>query len=220
MLLGDIISQYREEHKLSLQDFANLIGTSRSYIHMLEKNINPSTNKPINPSVETLKNLATAMNMNLEVLLKQLNNSQDVYEYNNIDTLDSSITSVPILKTVKSGYNYFAQENWIGSVDVNSKLASSGKLFALKIKDDSMAPVLIENDIVIVQEQDVFENGDIVVAIIDDAEATIKKVRKSDNGILLQPFNNNYEPFIFTYDEIKTIPVLIVGVVKQLTRDF
>lgn len=79
MLLGDIIKKYRVEHQMSLQDFANLINSSRSYIHMLEKNVNPSTNKPINPSIETLKLLANAMNMDLEFLLKQLDDDQDIY---------------------------------------------------------------------------------------------------------------------------------------------
>ena len=79
MLLGDIIKQYRKLHQLSLQDFANLIGSSRSYIHMLEKNVNPTTNKPINPSIETLKLLAQAMNMDLDYLLKLLNDNQEIY---------------------------------------------------------------------------------------------------------------------------------------------
>ena len=64
------------------------------------------------------------------------------------------------------------------------------------------------------------ENGDIVVAIINGDEATIKKGKKSNNTILLQPFNTDYEPLIFSYDEMKTIPVTIVGVVKQLKREF
>lgn len=79
MLLGDIIKQYRTEHKMSLQDFADLIGSSRSYIHMLEKNVNPTTNKPINPSIETLKLLAQAMHMDLDYLLKLLNTDQNIY---------------------------------------------------------------------------------------------------------------------------------------------
>lgn len=83
-----------------------------------------------------------------------------------------------------------------------------------------MSPVLIEDDIVIIKKQDDFENGDIVVAIINGDEATIKKGKKTDNNILLQPFNSNYEPLIFTYDEMKTIPVTIVGIVKQLKREF
>ena len=83
-----------------------------------------------------------------------------------------------------------------------------------------MAPILLENDIIIVKKQNDFENGDLVVAIINGEEATIKKGKKTKNSIFLQPFNNNYEPLIFTYDEMKSIPVLIVGIVKQLKREF
>lgn len=83
-----------------------------------------------------------------------------------------------------------------------------------------MFPVLIEDDIVIIKKQDDFESGDLVVAIVNGDEATIKKGKKSDNSILLQPLNTNYEPLIFTYDEMKTIPVTIVGIVKQLKREF
>ncbi len=79
MLLGDIIKQYREEHNMSLQDFADLVHTSRSYIHMLEKNYNPSTGKPISPSIETLKSISNAMNTDIENILKQLDDDQDIY---------------------------------------------------------------------------------------------------------------------------------------------
>lgn len=72
MLLGDIIKNYRKEHKMSLQDFANLIHTSRSYIHMLEKNFNPATGKPISPSIETLRSISNAMNITIEDLIKLL----------------------------------------------------------------------------------------------------------------------------------------------------
>lgn len=79
MLLGDIIKQYRKEHHMSLQDFADLVHTSRSYIHMLEKNYNPSTSKPISPSIETLKCISRAMNIDIEDLLKKLDNNQNIY---------------------------------------------------------------------------------------------------------------------------------------------
>lgn len=83
-----------------------------------------------------------------------------------------------------------------------------------------MSPVLIEDDIVVIEKQNDFENGDIVVAIINGDEATIKKGKKSNSSILLQPLNSSYEPLIFTYNEMKTIPIEIIGVVKQLKRDF
>lgn len=137
------------------------------------------------------------------------------------DQFGNTVTSIPILGIVKAGYDYLAQENWIGTIDVETSLVGDGKDFiALKVHGDSMSPTLIEDDIVIIKKQDDFENGDIVVAIINGDEATIKKGKKSDAGILLQPLNNAYEPLIFTYDEMKTIPVTIVGIVKQLKREF
>ena len=136
------------------------------------------------------------------------------------DKLGNPVVEIPILGTVKAGYDYLAQENWIGTIDIDKKLADSGEFFALKVKGDSMAPVLIEDDIVIIKKQDDFENGDIVVAIVNGDEATIKKGKKSENKILLQPFNTNYDPLIFTEEEMDTIPVRIVGIVKQLKREF
>ena len=201
MLLGDIIKQYREEHQMSLQDFANLIGTSRSYIHMLEKNVNPSTNKPINPSIETLKLLANAMNMDLDFLLKQLDSEQQIYlneeeykkQFEKTDILGNPVAPVPLLGSVKAGYNYLAQENWIGTVDVETSLVGDGKdYFALKVKGDSMAPVFIEDDIVIIKKQNDCENNEFAVVIINGDEGTLKKIKKTDNGIILQPLNPAY----------------------------
>ena len=138
-----------------------------------------------------------------------------------MDKLGNPITEVPLLGAVKAGYDYMAQENWEGMIEVDKNIVKDGSdYFALKIKGDSMSPVLIENDIVIIKKQEDFENGDLVVALINGDEATIKKGRKSDNSILLQPLNTAYEPLIFTYDEMKTIPVTIIGVVKQLKREF
>lgn len=229
MLLGDIIKQYREEHQMSLQDFANLIGTSRSYIHMLEKNVNPSTNKPINPSIETLKLLANAMNMDLDFLLKQLDSEQQIYlneeeykkQFEKTDVLGNPIVSIPLLGSVKAGYDYLAQENWIGTVDVETSLVGDGKdFFALKVKGDSMAPVFLEEDIVIVKKQNDCENNEFAIVIINGDEGTLKKIKKTDNGIILQPLNPAYGPVMYTKEEMETIPVLIAGIVKQLKREF
>lgn len=138
-----------------------------------------------------------------------------------LDKLGNPVAEIPLLGTVKAGYDYMAQENWEGMIEVDKNIIKDGSdYFALKIKGDSMSPVLIEDDIVIIKKQEDFESGDLVVALINGDEATIKKGKKSDNSILLQPLNTNYEPLIFTYDEMKTIPVTIVGIVKQLKREF
>lgn len=139
-----------------------------------------------------------------------------------LDKLGNPVAEIPLLGTVKAGYDYMAQENWEGMIEVDKNIIKDGSdYFALKIKGNSMSPVLIEDDIVIIKKQEDFENGDLVVAIINGDEATIKKGRKNDTSIVLQPFNTvDYEPLIFTYNEMKTIPVTIVGIVKQLKREF
>ena len=137
------------------------------------------------------------------------------------DKLGNPISEIALLGMVKAGYNYMAQENWDDMIEVDKNLIKDGsEYFALKIKGDSMFPVLVEDDIVIIKKQSDFETGDIVVAIVNGDEATIKKGKKTNNGILLQPFNTKYEPLVFAYDEMKTIPVIIVGIVKQLKREF
>lgn len=173
-----------------------------------------------NAKQRKLTALAEALDVN-EVWLMGYNVSMERDFKSKTDKLGNVVSTIPILGTVKAGYNYLAQENIIGTIDVEKSLVGDGSdYFALKVKGDSMFPVLVEDDIVIIKKQNDFENGDIVVAIVNGDEATIKKGKKSDAGILLQPFNQNYEPLLFTYDEMESIPVTIVGIVKQLKREF
>lgn len=221
MYIGEIIKNYREQHRLSQRAFAAKTTLSASYINTLEKVFNPKNNKPYSVTTDVAVEIANAMNINIEELLSMLDKNQE-FNINapKLDELGNPVVTIPILGIVKAGYDYLAQENWIGTVDVDKNLADSGELFALKVCGDSMYPVLMEDDIVIIRKQDDFENGDIVVAIINGDEATIKKGKKSNDSILLQPLNANYEPLIFTKEEIDTIPITIIGVVKELKRIF
>ena len=137
------------------------------------------------------------------------------------DILGNPVVSLPLIGTVKAGYNYLAQENWVGTVDVETSLVGDGKdYFALKVKGDSMAPVFVEGDIVIIKKQNDCENNEYAVVITNGDEGTLKKIKKTDNGIILQPLNPAYGPVMYTKEEMETIPIIIVGVVKQLKREF
>ena len=207
MNIGERLKELRLNKKLTQEDVGKIINVSKATIMKYEKGL-----------VENLKRSS------IEKLAKYFNVAPSYLmcmEEEKIDILGNPVVSIPILGTVKAGYDYLAQENIIGTIDVERSLVGNGSdYFALKIKGDSMFPVLIEDDIVIIKKQNDFENGDIVVAIINGDEATIKKGKKNDAGILLQPFNQNYEPLLFTYDEMDSIPVTIVGIVKQLKREF
>ena len=213
--IGQYLKELREAKGLSTREVYNLVDVSNSYLSLVE-------NGHRRPSAIVLKKLASVYNVDyLDLYVKA--GYADLAEYEKkpkTDVLGNPVVSIPILGTVKAGYDYLAQENWIGAVDVDKKLADGNELFALKVHGDSMSPILIEDDIVIIKKQDDFENGDIVVAIVNGDEATIKKGKKNENSILLQPLNPSYEPLIFTYDEMESIPVKIIGIVKQLKREF
>lgn len=215
--LGQYLKNVREQLGYSTYDVNKLCDISQSYLSLME-------NGRRKASAIILKKLAPIYSLNYIDLYEKagyidlIDNSKK--SKTKLDKLGNPVVEIPILGTVKAGYDYLAQENWIGTIDIDKKLADGGEFFALKVKGDSMAPVLIEDDIVIIKKQDDFENGDIVVAIVNGNEATIKKGKKSESKILLQPFNTNYDPLIFTEEEIDTIPVRIVGIVKQLKRDF
>ena len=219
--LGKYLKNVRDSKRLSLREVNKMTDISYSHLNMIEngkRNVTPAL----------LKNLARLYNIDYIDLYEKAgyidlieDERKNVLKKISATSLsDMEIVEIPLLGVVKAGYDYLAQENWIGTVDVDKKLADSGELFALKVHGNSMFPTLMEDDIVIIKKQDDFESGDIVVAIINGDEATIKKGKKSDTSILLQPLNNDYEPLIFTYDEMKSIPVTIIGVVKQLKREF
>lgn len=78
MKIGEIVKEYRKTHKLTMQEFADKIEKSKGYISMLEKGANPQTNKPITPTLNTLKKIAEVMNISLDDLLLKLDKNQDV----------------------------------------------------------------------------------------------------------------------------------------------
>lgn len=215
--MGKYLKSLRENLELSTHDVNRLSEISQSYLSLIE-------NGKRKASAIILKNLAKVYNVDYLDLYEKagyidLIEDEQKAKYK-IDELGNPVVSVPLLGTVKAGYDYLAEENWIGTVDIKKQLADTGEFFALKIHGDSMSPVLIEDDIVIVRKQDDFENGNIVVALINGNEATVKKGKKNENSILLQPLNTNYEPLIFTKEEMETIPVKIIGIVKKLDREF
>lgn len=78
MYIGDFIKKYRQEHNMSMQEFANVTGLSKAYVGMLEKIYNPKTNQPISPSIDKLNQIAKGVGITLDDLLQQLDGSQPV----------------------------------------------------------------------------------------------------------------------------------------------
>lgn len=113
------------------------------------------------------------------------------------------ILKVPVLGQVPAGNPVLAIENFDGYIDYPASMAhSKGGLFALRVVGQSMINAgIFDGDIVVVQSVQYADNGDIVVAMIDD-EATVKRYYRENGHFRLQPENDSYEPIITEYVSI------------------
>lgn len=127
---------------------------------------------------------------------------------------------IPVLGTVKAGYDYLAEENIVDYIPFKVNGTDKENYYALNVVGDSMEPLFDNGDTVIVHKQDDFDNGDNCVVLINGNEATIKKVYKGTTGIKLEAVNPYYPPRVFTEEEIKELPVRVIGVVERSIRNF
>lgn len=129
------------------------------------------------------------------------------------DEKNPEMMKIPILGNVAAGKPLFAEENFDGKVELPEYYIGKGKHFALHIRGDSMKDAgILDGDIAIIQHQNVAENGEIVVAMLDDA-VTLKRFCIEKNRIRLQSENKAYPP-IFAMD------VKILGKLSCLIRRY
>jgi repressor LexA len=123
--------------------------------------------------------------------------------------------SVPLMGRIAAGVPISAIQNHMQDIPVPPDLVGGGEHFALEVRGDSMIDAGIsEGDIIIVRRCDTAENGDIVVALVDKEEATLKRLRKKGGSIALEAANPNYETRIFGPDQVD-IQGRLVGLIRK-----
>lgn len=128
---------------------------------------------------------------------------------------------IPVLGRVIAGIPIEAIEEIIDYEEITEQMARTGDFFALQIKGDSMEPQMSEGDVVIVRKQEDLDSGQIGIVLVNGDEATVKKVVKKENGIMLVPFNGDkYEPWFYDQYDIETKPVKIIGRVVELRKKY
>lgn len=126
---------------------------------------------------------------------------------------DDRSIRVPLVGTVTAGQPILAVEEIEGYIPYRSRSLHSRDLFALRVRGDSMINVgILDGDIIIIRQTSTAENGDIVVALIED-EATVKRFYKEKGHYRLQPENDTMEPIIVD-------SVSILGRVVSLIREY
>ena len=132
------------------------------------------------------------------------------------DNSNGESSEIPVLGKIAAGTPIEAIQNEVSRVPLPTNIEKNGEFFGLKVQGDSMIEAGInEGDTVILKKTNVADNGKIVVALIDDHEAMLKRIRRKGKTVALESANRNYETKIFGPDRVK-----IQGVLVSLYRNF
>ena len=191
---------------------------SKSGIHRIVKSLEERG------YIERLKNRARAIApkkningqpyfANVISINKKINDlkPKEKIKINNIET-----NRIPLLGKIAAGTPIEAISNNDKFIDVPSSDPSYRECYALYVEGDSMIDEgILDGDIVIIEKKQDVKNGDIVVALIDKEEATLKKIRKRGDTIALEPANKSYKTQIYGPDRI-----IVQGKLKTLVRNY
>ena len=156
--------------------------------------------------------------------IKKLNNRARAIEIiknvNLIDTengkIKNNIISIPILGKIAAGLPIEAISDNTNYIELPETLLKKGEYFILNVEGDSMIEAgIFDGDQVVIRKANDANNGEIVVALIDNNEATLKRIFKRGQQVALQPENSNYKTVIYGPDRIQ-----IQGVLKHLIRSY
>ena len=127
-----------------------------------------------------------------------------------------NLNKIPVLGQIAAGTPIEAIQNEVSRVAIPEELSKNGEHFGLKVSGDSMIEAGInDGDTVILKRTNTADSGQIVVALIDDHEAMLKRIRKKGKVVALESANKRYETKIFGPDRVK-----IQGVLVSLYRNF
>ena len=204
MTLYDRIKDLRKKRKISQEELAKMTGyTDRSSIAKIEKG-------KVDLSETKIQLFATALNTTPAYLMG--------WE-EEIKTNPQGI-KIPVLGAVPAGIPITAIEDLIDYEEIPQSWSNQGDFFGLRIKGNSMYPKLENGDIVIVKKQSTADNGDVVIAMVNGDDATCKRYKRTDTGIMLTSDNSEYSPMFYTDEQIQSLPVIIIGKVVESRKKF
>lgn len=198
------IAQLRKEKKLSQQQLGKELGAAQNTVSNWE-------NGKRDPDHETCIRLAEFFDVTLDYLL---GNGSRAGQGSRAGVL------IPVLGQVQAGLPVEAIEDVLDYEEITPAMARTGEFFALQIRGSSMEPRMVEGDVVIVRKQDDADTGDTVVVLVNGDEATVKRLKKRPEGIILIPNNPAYEPLFYSNQDVQELPVRIIGKVVELRAKF
>lgn len=205
MTSGQRVTKLRKERDLQQKEVAEAIGMNRIVLNRIELGKRPLRD-------DEAVALADFFHVTTDYLLK-----------GKVPDQNSSGRGVriPVLGRVVAGIPLDAIEEIIDYEEIPKSMAATGEFFALQVKGDSMLPTLKDGDVVIVKKQPTVDSGDIAIVLVNGNEATVKEVKESPAGITLIGHNVAvYTPQFYSNEEIKSLPVQVLGKVVEMRRKF
>ncbi|MBK3772950.1 transcriptional repressor LexA [Azospirillum sp. YIM DDC1] len=127
----------------------------------------------------------------------------------------SESVQLPLYGRIAAGTPIEALRDGSAFVDIPAAMLGMGDHYALEVAGDSMVEAgILDHDTVVIQRCDSADNGSIVVALVDDAEVTLKRLRRKGNTVALEPANAAYETRIFGADRVR-VQGRLVGLVRK-----
>lgn len=128
---------------------------------------------------------------------------------------DQGAVELPLYGKIAAGTPIEALRDHSNTISMPASMLGRGEYYALEVEGDSMIDTgILDGDIVIIKRGDVAESGDIVVALIDESEVTLKRLRRKGDSIALEPANKKYETRIFGPDRVR-IQGQLVSLLRQ-----
>jgi repressor LexA len=208
MTTGERIKLLRKEHNLTQEELGAKIGVQKAAIQKYEK----GTVKNIKR--DSLIELARCLDTTPEYLL-----GWDDIPSNAESVDENDFVMIPIVGRVAAGLSCFAENNITDYEPVLKKSINSGEQYAfLRVTGDSMYPIFMEGDLVLIRCQSSVDSGSYAVVTIDGEDGVVKKIVYGKNFIELQSINPMYPPRRFENEEVLRIRVF--GLVKEIKRKF
>lgn len=201
----------REKMKLSQTKLADMLKVNQTTIARWEdENRVPSIDKVI--EVANFFNISIGDLTGIDLTIKNVLPIE----------LDEEVTKIPVLGRIPAGIPFEAIEDVIKYIDIPKEWTCGNKeYFGLLIDGNSMFPKYQNGDIVIFQkcEDPIKCNNKDCAVMVNGNDATFKKFIFNNNGVILQPYNMEYETKSFTPEEVQELPVKLVGFAVQIRRD-
>lgn len=202
--IGPNLKKLISEKGITAKDLAAKVGVSPTHISYV-------LNNKRKPSFELLDSIADVLGVKLIDIVKESSS-----EYS---TRTQQTVTIPVLGNIPAGAPIEAVEDIIGWEEIPKDwLNGDREYFSLLVRGDSMYPEYIDGDVVIVRRQSTCDSGDDCVVMVNDKDATLKKVNIYPDGLELKAINKMYGKRKFTKQEILSLPVTILGVVVELRR--